>query len=73
MSNSLPIMELREIWVYLTGTPLLSLVLTLIAYQVGLMIYERFNKNPFANPVAIAIGIVILCTTLMQMPYATYF
>ncbi len=73
MSNSLPIMELREIWVYLTGTPLLSLVLTLIAYQVGLMIYERFNKNPFANPVAIAIGIVILSTTLMQMPYATYF
>jgi putative effector of murein hydrolase len=66
-------MELREIWVYLTGTPLLSLILTLIAYQVGLMIYERFNKNPFANPVAIAIAIVIGTITLLQMPYATYF
>ncbi len=73
MNTALPLMELREIWVYLTGTPLLSLVLTLIAYQVGLMIYERFNKNPFANPVAIAIAIVITTTSLMQMPYATYF
>jgi putative effector of murein hydrolase len=73
MNTSLPLMELREIWVYLTGTPLLSLILTLIAYQIGLMIYERCNKNPFANPVAIAIGIVIATTTLMQMPYATYF
>jgi hypothetical protein len=50
------LLELREIWVYLTGSPLLSLILTLVAYQLGLMIYERFDKNPLANPVAIAMA-----------------
>jgi putative effector of murein hydrolase len=73
MNTSMPLIELREIWVYLTGSPLASLILTLIAYQIGLIIYERFDKNPLANPVAIAILIVIGVITLMNMPYAEYF
>jgi putative effector of murein hydrolase len=72
MNTAIPLIELREIWVYLTGSPLASLVLTLIAYQVGLMIYERFDKNPVVNPVAIAILIVIGTISLMAMPYAKY-
>ncbi len=71
--NTLAGIELREIWVYLTGSPLLSLILTLLAYQIGLMLYERFNKNPLANPVAIAIAIVITTITALGMPYAHYF
>jgi putative effector of murein hydrolase len=73
MNTAIPLIELREIWVYLTGSPLASLALTLIAYQVGLMIYERFDKNPVVNPVAIAILIVIGTISLMGMPYAKYF
>ncbi len=73
MTPDTPLMELREIWVYLTGTPLLSLILTLAAYQLGLMIYERFEKSPLANPVAIAILIVIVAISAMDIPYATYF
>lgn len=73
MNPGLTSMELREIWVYLTGTPLLSLILTLLAYQAGLMIYERCNKSPLANPVAIAIAIVIACISLLRMPYPKYF
>ncbi len=73
MNTAIPLIELREIWVYLTGSPLASLVLTLIAYQMGLMIYERFDKNPVVNPVAIAILIVIGTISLMGMPYAEYF
>lgn len=71
--HSLADIELREIWVYLTGSPLLSLIMTLLAYQIGLTIYERLNKNPLANPVAIAIAIVITTITLLGMPYAQYF
>lgn len=71
--NTLAGIELREIWVYLTGSPLLSLILTLLAYQIGLMLYEHLNKNPLANPVAIAIAIVITTITLLGMPYAQYF
>lgn len=73
MTQGMGLLELREIWVYLTGSPLLSLILTLVAYQLGLMIYERFDKNPLANPVAIAMAIVLITITLLKMPYAKYF
>ena len=56
MSPSLP--DIHEIWVYLSGSPLLALVLTLAAYQAGVVIYERTRRNPLANPVAIAVLIV---------------
>ena len=64
---------IHEIWVYLSGSPLLALILTLSAYQAGVMIYERFERNPLANPVAIAIAIVATVITLIDMPYAKYF
>ncbi len=66
-------MNIHEIWVYLSGSPLLALVLTLAAYQAGVAVYERANRNPLANPVAIAVLIVASAITLIDMPYATYF
>ena len=71
MNPQLP--AIHEIWVYLSGSPLLALILTLAAYQAGVMIYERANRNPLANPVAIAIAIVAAVITLIDMPYAKYF
>jgi putative effector of murein hydrolase len=66
-------MKLQEIWVYLSGSPLLALILTLAAYQAGLMIYERAHRHPLANPVFIAIILVATAITVIGMPYATYF
>ena len=71
MSPQLP--AIHEIWVYLSGSPLLALILTLAAYQAGVMVYERFDRNPLANPVAIAIALVATVITLIDMPYAKYF
>jgi predicted murein hydrolase (TIGR00659 family) len=65
--------KLQEIWVYLSGSPLLALILTLAAYQAGVMIYERARRHPLANPVFIAIVLVATAITLIGMPYATYF
>jgi predicted murein hydrolase (TIGR00659 family) len=62
-----------EIWVYLSGSPLFALFITLAAYQVGLTIYKRTTQNPLANPVAIAILIVATTIQLIGMPYSTYF
>jgi putative effector of murein hydrolase len=62
-----------EIWVYLSGSPLLALFLTLAAYHVGVTIYERAGRNPVANPVAIAVVIVAVAITLVDMPYPKYF
>lgn len=68
-----PLPAIHEIWVYLSGSPLLALILTLAAYQAGVMVYERFDRNPLANPVAIAIALVAAAITAIDMPYAKYF
>jgi putative effector of murein hydrolase len=71
MTRNLP--QLHEIWVYLSGSPLLALILTLSAYQVGLMISERTKRHPLANPVFIAIVLVAVAISVIDMPYAKYF
>lgn len=71
MGRDLP--DIHEIWVYLSGSPLLALILTLAAYQVGLIAYERAHRHPLANPVAIAVVLVAAAITAIDMPYAKYF
>lgn len=66
-------MNIHEIWVYLSGSPLLALVLTLAAYQAGVVAYERAGRHPLANPVAIAVLLVAGAITLIDMPYEKYF
>lgn len=68
-----PALPIAEIWVYLAGSPLFALLLTLAAYEIGVTIYERANRNPFANPVAIAVIIVAIGISLIDMPYTKYF
>ena len=62
-----------EIWVYLSGSPLFALFITLAAYQFGLWIYKSTKQNPLANPVAIAIILVASLIQYVEMPYSTYF
>ncbi|AWW46395.1 LrgB family protein [Polynucleobacter paneuropaeus] len=62
-----------EIWVYLSGSPLFALFITLAAYQIGLWIYQHFKNNPLANPVAIAILLVCCVIQAIDMPYSSYF
>ena len=71
MHSTLP--PISEIWVYLSGSPLLALVLTLSAYLIGLTVYERSQRNPLANPVLIAVLQVTLSISTLDMPYAKYF
>lgn len=66
-------LPIAEIWVYLSGSPLLALILTLSAYQVGVSIYERSGRHPLANPVAIAVLLVAVAIQWLGMPYAKYF
>lgn len=63
----------QDIWVYLGGSPLLALVLTLAAYAIGLQLYERSARHPLANPVLVAVLLVASCITVLDMPYARYF
>lgn len=65
--------KLSEIWVYLAATPLLGLTLTLLAYQLAVVLYRRSGGNPLINPVAVAIALIVATLTLTGTPYRTYF
>lgn len=69
----MPNPQLTEIWVYLAASPLLGLSITLAAYQMAYGIYKRGKSNPLLNPVAIAVGLLIILLSATRTSYFTYF
>ncbi|HMW54665.1 MAG TPA: LrgB family protein [Accumulibacter sp.] len=65
--------QFSEIWVYLSASPLLGLSMTLLAYQGAFWLYQRSGQNPLANPVLIAVSLLVLFLTLTATRYETYF
>jgi predicted murein hydrolase (TIGR00659 family) len=65
--------DLREIWVYLSASPLAGLTMTLVAYQIGLWVFERFGRRPALNPVLIAVLLLAGVLTASGIEYRTYF
>ncbi|MEQ8665363.1 MAG: LrgB family protein [Rhodospirillales bacterium] len=65
--------ELRDIWVYLSTSPLLHLTLTLLAYQTGMAIYRKAGLNPLLNPVLIAVVLLVGVLLATETDYAVYF
>ena len=49
-----PINEVQDIWAYLRTTPLLWLMLTMMAYLLGFWCFEKVKRSPIVSPVAIA-------------------
>lgn len=62
-----------ELWVYLSASPLLGLTLTLVAYQLAYLAYARAKFNPLANPVPIAIALIVAVLVATGTDYRTYF
>lgn len=65
--------EVRDIWVYLSASPLLHLTLTLAAFQIGSWLYSRSGMNPLLNPVLFAVLFVVSVLLLTGTSYETYF
>ena len=65
--------ELQAIWVYLAASPLLTLTLTLLAYQGGLWLHAKSNHNALVNPVLVAMTVIVALLTLTGTQYSTYF
>lgn len=65
--------DIGQTWVYLSTSPLLWLTLTLFFYQVALWIYRRSGCHPLANPVLLAITLLLPLLYLTDTPYETYF
>ena len=64
---------LRDIWVYLSASPLLHLTLTLAAFQLGTRLYTRAKGSPLLNPVLIAVIVVVVFLLATGTSYQDYF
>ena len=64
---------LFALWVYLAATPLAGLTLTLVAYSTSSWLYARSRFHPLANPVPIAVALVVATLAVTGTSYPTYF
>lgn len=64
---------LRDIWVYLAASPLLHLTLTLAAFGLGTLVYQRSGMNPLLNPVMIAATLIVIALIATKTGYQKYF
>lgn len=65
--------ELQDIWVYLSASPLLSLLVTVGAFILSSWINKRAGGTPFLHPVIVAIAFVISFLLLADIEYQDYF
>ena len=64
---------IADTWIYLSASPLLGLTITLLAYVFALWLFRRSGQQAWANPVLIAIFVIILFLWASDIPYARYF
>lgn len=65
--------RITQTWVYLSATPLFWLTTTLVAYQIAHWVYRRCGAHPMANPVLIAVTLLVTLLQLTHTPYDAYF
>lgn len=65
--------RINDLWVYLSASPLLGLTLTLLAYQGAVWVNKRCGGSPLANPVLIAVTVLVVLLLATGTPYQTYF
>lgn len=65
--------DLKDIWVYLSASPLLGLTITLVAYGLAYRLYLRSNSNPLANPVVTSVAMLIALLLITDTSYNDYF
>jgi predicted murein hydrolase (TIGR00659 family) len=65
--------RLTEVWVYLAQSPLLWLTLTVLAYVAAEAVHRRVGRHSAANPVLIAVAILLAIVVASGTPYEAYF
>jgi predicted murein hydrolase (TIGR00659 family) len=65
--------DLLELWVYLSREPLLWLTVTVCAYALADKLSAASGRNPFVNPVVIAVAFIALVLLATGTGYRTYF
>lgn len=62
-----------QLWVYLSGNPLLSLLATLVVFALAVRLNRMLGGTPVVHPVTLSIAILIGLLLAVDMDYATYF
>ncbi len=71
---SLPALNgLDVLWVYLAASPLLWLTLTLATYLLADQVAVLCGRHPLANPVLLAVAMMVTLLMVTRTSYATYF
>lgn len=65
--------DVTTLWVYLSASPLLWLTATLAAYLAADHLQRRLHRHPLANPVLLAVVVLVAILHFSATPYATYF
>lgn len=65
--------SLFEVWIYLAASPLLHLLLTLLAFFVARWLNKRAGGTPLLHPVLVAIALLITWLIVTNTPYSVYF
>ena len=66
-------MSVIELWVYLSTSPLLWLTATLGAYVIADRLSQKLNRNPLANPVLMAVLLLMALLKISDTPFPVYF
>jgi len=65
--------SLDQLWVYLSGNPLLSLLTTLLVFALSVRINRAVGGTPLLHPVTLSIAMLIALLLLVDMDYRAYF
>ena len=66
-------MNVDALIAYVMNTPLSWIIITLSAYKIGIIIYEKTGKHALLQPIVIAYVIMLPILILAQIPYKQYF
>ncbi len=64
---------MAQLWVYLQTTPLLGLVATLLAWQIGVFVSRTARGHVLANPMLVSIVLLASLLLATHTPYRAYF
>jgi predicted murein hydrolase (TIGR00659 family) len=62
-----------DFFVYLRSSPLTALTLTLVVYQAAVVLQRRLGGSPLANPVLVAVVVLVAVLRITGTRYETYF
>ncbi|MGB5792218.1 LrgB family protein [Poseidonibacter sp.] len=66
-------MNFEALITYINSTPLTWLIVTLLSFKIGIIIYEKFNKHTLLQPIIIAYILIMSLIVLTETSFEQYF